>query len=84
MSVVNSAIVWDHRGRTKKGGEGPLEYRITIDRKSWYINTGVKVCRNEWKFGAVINRADADVLNERLKILVAKIETEINLSLIHI
>ena len=78
MSVVNSAIVWDHRGRTKRGGEGPLEYRITIDRKSWYINTGVKVCRNEWKFGAVINRADADVLNDRLKILVAKIETEIN------
>lgn len=78
MSVVSSALVWDHRGRTKKGGEGPLEYRITIDRKSWYINTGVKVCRNEWKFGAVVNRADADVLNDRLRILAEKIETEIN------
>lgn len=78
MSVVSSAMVWDHRGRTKKGGEGPLEYRITIDRKSWYVNTGVKVCRNEWKFGAVVNRADADVLNERLRILADKIEKEIN------
>ena len=78
MSIVSSTIVFDHRGRTKKGCEGPLEYRITIDRKSWYINTGVKVCRNEWKFGAVINRANADVLNERLRILAEKIESEIN------
>lgn len=78
MSVVSSALIWDHRGRTKKGCEGPLEYRITIDRKSWYVNTGVKVCRNEWKFGAVVNRADADVLNERLRILADKIEVEIN------
>ena len=78
MSVVNSAIVWDHRARTKKGCEGPLEYRITIDRKSWYINMGVKVCRNEWKFGRVINRSDADALNDRIDILTQKIEKEIN------
>lgn len=78
MSVVNSAIVWDHRARTKKGCEGPLEYRITIDRKSWYINMGVKVCRNEWKFGRVINRSDADALNDRIDILTQKIEGEIN------
>lgn len=78
MSIVNSAIVWDHRARTKKGCEGPLEYRITIDRKSWYINMGVKVCRNEWKFGRVINRSDADALNDRIDILTQKIETEIN------
>lgn len=78
MSVISSAIVWDHRGRTKKGCEGPLEYRITIDRKSWYINMGVKVARNEWKFGAVVNRPDANVLNDRLRILSEKIMREIN------
>ena len=78
MSVISSAIVWDHRARTKKGCEGPLEYRITIDRKSWYINMGVKVARNEWKFGAVVNRPDSDVLNDRLRILSEKIMREIN------
>ena len=78
MSIVNSAIVWDHRARTKKGCEGPLEYRITIDRKSWYINMGVKVYRTEWKFGRVINRPDADALNDRIDILTRKIEREIN------
>lgn len=78
MSIVNSAIVWDHRARTKKGCEGPLEYRITIDRKSWYINMGVKVYRNEWKFCRVINRPDADALNDRIDILTRKIEKEIN------
>ena len=39
---------------------------------------GVKVCRNEWKFGRVINRPDADALNDRIDILSQKIETEIN------
>ena len=34
MSGVSTAFVWDHRGRTKRNAEGPIEYRVTIDRKS--------------------------------------------------
>ena len=42
MKITN-AIVWDHRGRVPKGGVGQLEVRITIERKSYYFGTGIKV-----------------------------------------
>ena len=76
--MITTAIVWDHRGRTKAGSEGPLEVRVTVDRKPYYINTGIKVRKTEWKAGMIVNRPDADTLRARLNILYKKIETEIN------
>ena len=77
-SMITTAIVWDHRGRTKAGCEGPLEVRVTVDRKPYYINTGIKVRKTEWKAGTIVNRPDADSLRTRLYILIKKIEAEIN------
>lgn len=76
--MISTAIVFDHRGRTKRGAEGPLEVRVTVERKPYYINTGVHVCKSEWKYGAVIDRPDAVELNERLTIVLRKIQKEIN------
>ena len=77
-NMITTAIVWDHRGRAREGCEGPLEVRLTIDRKVYYINTGIKVRRNEFKAGTIVNRPDADTLRTRLNILYNKIEEEIN------
>lgn len=76
--MINSAIVFDHRGRTQKGKEGPLEVRVTVNRKPYYVNTGVRVRKEEWKYGAVINRPDSVELNERLAVVIRKVEAEIN------
>lgn len=76
--MINTSIVFDHRGRTKKGCEGPLEVRVTVDRKPYYINTGVKVRREEWKYDSVVNRVDSSELNERLVIIYRKVQREIN------
>ena len=76
--MITTAIVWDHRGRTKAGCEGPLEVRVTVDRKPYYINTCIKVRKTEWKAGTIVNRPDADSLRTRLYILIKKIEAEIN------
>ena len=76
--MITTAIVWDHRGRTNAGCEGPLEVRVTVDRKPYYINTGIKVRKTEWKAGTIVNRPDADSLRTRLYILIKKIEAEIN------
>lgn len=76
--MINTSIVFDHRGRTKKGCEGPLEVRVTVDRKPYYVNTGVKVRREECKFDKVVNRVDSDELNERLAIIYKKVQVEIN------
>ena len=42
MKITNS-IVWDHRGRVAKGAKGQLEVRVTVERKSYYFGTGIKV-----------------------------------------
>lgn len=74
--MISTAIVFDHRGRVKSG-EGPLEVRVTVNRHPYYIATGIKVCKQEWKFGMVIDRYDADELNRRLKVIATAVEREV-------
>jgi len=76
--MITTAIVFDHRGRTKKGAEGPLEVRVTIDRKPYYINTGVRVCERQWQFDKVVRHPQADKLNERLGIMLGRIMAKVN------
>ena len=75
---MTTAIVFDHRGRTEKGRPGPLEVRIALQKQKWYINTGVKVLKNEWKYGEVVNRPDAPELNDRLEIISKAVADEVN------
>ena len=65
--MININIVFDHRGRTMKGKEGPLELRVIVNRKPYYISTGIRVRASDFRYGAVVNRDDAEQLNRRLK-----------------
>ena len=77
-NMITTAIVFDHRGRTKKGAEGPLEVRLTIERKPYYINTGVRVREKQWQFDKVVQHPQADALNNRLGILLGRIMDKVN------
>jgi integrase len=70
---MNTQIVFDHRNRTAAGKEGPVEVRITHNRKTYYIPTGVRVRRTEFAFQSIINRGDADELNRQLLTLMQKV-----------
>lgn len=76
--MITSAIVFDHRNRSKDGAEGPLEIRVTANRKPYYINTGVRVHEYQWQFNKVVNHPQANALNERLGILLDKIMSIVN------
>lgn len=76
--MITSAIVFDHRGRCTKGAEGPLEVRVTANRKPYYINTGVRVRAHQWQFDKIIDHPQANALNERLGILLDKIMSIVN------
>ena len=54
-----------------------MEVRITIGRKPYYINTGIRVKRSEWA-GSVVSRPDMDALNERLGFIIRRVVEEIN------
>lgn len=75
---MTTTIVFDHRGRTEKGRPGPLEVRVTFNRKVYYVSTGVRVLEKEWKFGEVVDRLDADELNERLQTIMKAVADEVN------
>ena len=83
MEKYSLCIIFDHRGRTENGKEGPLEVRVTVGRKPYYINSGIRVRGCEFRFGEIVNRSDMDVLNERLAILEEKIEMAVNMCIEH-
>lgn len=76
--MITSAIVFDHRMRTTQGMEGPLEVRVTVNRKPYYIQTGVRVRAHQWQFDKVVDHPQANALNERLSILLDKIMRIVN------
>lgn len=76
--MITKAIVFDHRGRTKQGQEGPLEVRFIYGRRPYYINTGIKVLGRELKDGKIVNRKDAKILQERLDLFVSRAEEAVN------
>lgn len=79
--MITLSLVYDHRGRTQKGEEGPVEVRVTVNRKPYYIITGVRVPKYRFVAGTIKDAKDtndADILNNRLKAVTAFVEQEVN------
>lgn len=88
--MIRISLVYDHHQRIKKGEEGPVEVRVTVNRKPYYINTGVRVREGRLVGNAVrdvpvvgadgVKRMteDADVLNERLTSIIRIVNEEVN------
>ena len=76
MEKYTTSIIYDHRRRASDDKEAPIEVRIVVNRKPYYINTGVRVRRSEWA-GSVVNRPDANALNDRLWFILSHITEEI-------
>lgn len=76
MNNYTTAVVYDRKKKANKDTEGLLEIRISANRKSYYISTGVRVLPKQWA-GAVLHRADAETLNERLGAMVRKVAEEV-------
>lgn len=76
--MIKTAIIFNHRGRFGKDGTAPVEVRVTVGRKPYYINTGVSVRAREWKFGQVVGRQDCKELNERIGIMLSRVDGIIN------
>lgn len=76
--MISTAVIYDHRNRIGKDGDAPIEVRITIDRKIYYINTGIRVVKANFVGGTIVNQYDADELNRRLEIIYKKIQEELN------
>ena len=76
--MIKTAIIYNHRGRFGKDGTAPIEVRVTINRRAYYINTGVHVRAKEWKCGQVVDRHDCDEMNDRVAIMLKRVDGVIN------
>ena len=78
--MINVEVVYDHKKKYKNGGSaiGPIEARITFARKVYYISTGVRVHYKNFVAGRIINQPDAVELNNRLAMVVVRIQSEVN------
>lgn len=76
--MIKTAITYNHRQRFAKDGTAPVEVRVSVGRRSYYINTGVNVRAKEWKFGQIVNRQDCQELNERVAIMLKRVDGIIN------
>ena len=76
--MITTKLIFDRKKQAKKDGTGTIEVRVIADRKAYYISTGVRVREKEWRAGMIINRPDAQSLNERIAIICQIIDTEVN------
>ena len=76
--MITTKVVYDRHKRATRTEPGTIDVRITIDRKTYYINTGIKVMKNEWVAGAVCNRPDAAALNARVRTIYNKVMHEVD------
>jgi len=76
--MIKTAIIYNHRGRFSKDGTAPVEVRVTMGRRAYYINTGVCVRPREWKFGQIVNRYNSDDLNDRVRIMLQRVDRIVN------
>ena len=68
--MVTTNIIFDHHGKARTNKDlVQLEIRITVDRQSYYIPTGIKITKKQWSVNRIENRPDADALNDRLAVI---------------
>ena len=76
--MITTKIIFDRRKVADKKTPGAVEIRITENRKSYWIATGIRVLRQDWAAGKVANRQDAPELNMRLAVIYQKVCSEVN------
>lgn len=79
--MMNATLNIVHDRKRKAVGnnkEAVLEVRVTCQRRSIHVSTGIKVRRSEWVAGRVVGRLDAQMLNDRLAIIYNKVGAAVN------
>lgn len=76
--MITTKLIFDRKKQAKKDSTGTIEVRVISDRRAYYISTGVRIREREWRAGMIINRPDAQSLNERIAIICQIIDTEVN------
>ena len=72
MILPTFKFVYDRKKTATSTKEASVELRISHERKSKYISTGIRLLPKHWR-GYVTNRADAAELNEALDLILSRV-----------
>lgn len=72
--MITPILVYIYDRKKKAGPKtaASVELRLTLERKSKYITTGVRLLPKEWHNGIVVNRPDSAELNELLDSIMVR------------
>lgn len=76
--MITTTLVFDRKKKSARNKKGTIEIRIILNRKSYYISTGVRVLPQKWADGFIVDCADAPELNARLRILLKRCNDIVN------
>lgn len=62
-----------------KDGKAPVEVRVTVDRKPYYVNTSVQVKPSQFVDGLVVQHRQAKEMNELLAQLMKRVIEEVTI-----
>lgn len=78
MILPSLKFVYDRKNVATTTKESVVELRITFERKSKFMSTGIRLLPKHWRGHYVANRPDAAELNDALDMLMVKVRKVIN------
>lgn len=72
-SFPTISVIYDRYHKASSETPTTVELRITYNRKQKYISTGIRLFPKEWGKKGIINRVDADQLNQQIQQLILDI-----------
>ncbi len=76
--MITIKLVYDRKKKSTKTIPGTIEVRVTVDRMVSHYSTGIRVLPSEWRNEMVQNRPDSLELNERLRIILRRVQAFLN------
>lgn len=76
--MITIKLVYDRKKKADRTTPGTIEVRVTVDRMVSHYSTGIRVLPSEWRNEMVQNRPDSLELNERLRIILRRVQAFLN------
>lgn len=66
MNRVQIRVVFDRKKTASTRKRGLVQIEVRFENKRKFVSTGIKLYKNQFKTGRIVNIDDADRLNERI------------------
>jgi hypothetical protein len=76
--MITIKLVYDRKKKANRTTPGTIEVRVTVDRMVSHYSTGIRVMPSEWRNDMIQNRPDSMELNERLRIILRRVQAFLN------